>query len=108
MASPRRFDLEEAVTRPGTYYNPSTDMIVIVDDGASVDTDVFEDGTGEDSEWVLLADEVPVDETSRDEAVERFESRYHPGATGAISADEDDEDEVDDIEPDPDPDDLDY
>lgn len=100
--SPRRFELDEAVTRPGTYYHPSTQMFLVVDDGASLDADLFEDV--EEQEWVLVADEVPVDETSRDEAVERFEARYHPGATGAIAADDDDEDEVDDIEPDPDPD----
>ena len=102
--SPRRFELDEAVTRPGTYYHPSTDMIIVVDDGASLDTDLFEDAAAEENEWFLVAEEVPVDETSRDEAIERFEARYHPGATGAVAADADDEDEVDDIEPDPDPD----
>lgn len=102
-ASPRRFELDEVVTRPGTYYHPSTDMIIVVDDGATLDADLFED-EAEENEWFLVAEEVPIDETARDLAVERFESRYHPGATGAVAADDDDEDVVDDITPDPDPD----
>jgi hypothetical protein len=108
MPSPRRFELDEAVTRPGTYYHPSTDMLIVVDDGASLDTDIFDDTAGEDAEWVLLAEEVPIDETARDEVIERFEARYHPGASGAVLAEEDDEDVVDSIEPDPDPEGLDH
>lgn len=105
--APRRFELDEAVNRPGTYYNPTTDMLIVVDDGVSLDQELFEDAAGDDAEWVLVADEVPVDETARDEAVERFEARHHGGASGAVAADADDEDEVDELEPDPDLDELD-
>ena len=105
MASPRRFELDDAVNRPGTYYNATTDVLIVVDDSAALDPDLFEDATEDDPDWVLVADEVPVDETARDEVIERFEARHHAGATGAIHADADDEDEVDDIEPDQDPDD---
>lgn len=105
MASPRRFDLEDAVQRPGTYFNPTTEILLVVDDSASIDREIFADVDVEASEWVLVADDVPVDDTVRDEAVERFETRYHGGASGAIAASDDDEDEVDDIEPDPEEDD---
>jgi hypothetical protein len=101
MAPPRRFELDDAVNRPGTYYNPSTDMLVVVDDSAALDPDLFEGEAAEDTDWVLVADEVPVDETSRDLLIERFEARHHEGSTGAVPADDDDEDEIDEIEPDP-------
>ncbi len=101
MASPRRFDLEDAVQRPGTYFNPTTEILLVVDDSAAIDRELFADVDVEASEWVLVADDVPVDDTVRDESIERFETRYHGGASGAIAADDDDEDEVDDIEPDP-------
>jgi len=32
MARLRRFDIEEAVNRPGTYYNPQTEVLLVVDD----------------------------------------------------------------------------
>ena len=99
MATPRRFDLEDAVQRPGTYFNPTTEILLVVDDSSAIDRELFADTDVEASEWVLVADEVPVDDTARDEAIERFETRYHGGASGAISAD-DDEDEIDTIEPD--------
>jgi len=102
MASPRRFDLEDAVQRPGTYFNPITEILLVVDDSASVDRELFADTDVDASEWVLVADEVPVDDTVRDESIARFETRYHGGASGAIAADHDDEDEVDTLEPDED------
>lgn len=101
MAAPRRFDLEDALNRPGTYYNPTTDVLVVVDDSSHMDPDLFEGADPDDADWVLVADDVPVDETVRDELIERFEARHHSGASGAIPAEQDDEDEVDDIEPDP-------
>ncbi len=105
MATPRRFDLEDAVQRPGTYFNPTTEILLVVDDSAAIDRELFADADVDAADWVLVADEVPVDDTVRDESIERFETRYHGGASGAISADHDDEDEVDTLEPDPDEDD---
>jgi hypothetical protein len=52
----------------------------------------------EGAEWVQIADEVPVDEASRDELLERFQVRYHPG--GANSITETDDDDVDELEED--------
>jgi hypothetical protein len=104
MAAPRRYDIDELLTRPGTYVNPQTEVVVIVDDSADVDSEIFEDAS---DEWVLVTDETPVDEHARDDLLERFGTRYHPGTTGAVDASEDDEDEVDELEPDPEePDEL--
>jgi hypothetical protein len=104
MPALRRYDIDELLTRPGTYVNPQTEVVVIVDDAADVDSEIFEDAS---DEWVLVSDETPVDEHARDDLLERFGSRYHPGTTGAVDAAEDDEDEIDEIEPDPeDPDEL--
>ena len=99
MADPRTFELDELVTRPGTYFNPQTDVVVIVDDGADVDNEVFDMEAIEGADWVLIADEVPVDDALRDQLVERFQvtQSANPGAY----SDEDVEDEVEELEPDP-------
>jgi hypothetical protein len=103
MPALRRFELDDILVRPGTYYNPDTGILLVVDDSAAVDTDIFEEDAGADREWVLLADDVPVDEQARDELIERFEVRHHGGATGAVPADEDDEEVLEDeLEPDED------
>ena len=101
MADPRTFELDELVTRPGTYFNPQTDVLVVVDDGVDVDNEVFDMEAIEGSDWVLIADDVPVDEARRDHLVERFQvtQSADPGAY----SDEDVEDEVEELEPDPDP-----
>jgi hypothetical protein len=103
MPAPRRFELDEAVNRPGTYYNPQTEMLLVVDDGTALDADLFEEPGDADDEatWVLIGDEAPVDETARDEAIERFEASHHPGASGAVDAAHDDEeDDIPELEPD--------
>ncbi len=99
MADPRTFELDELVTRPGTYFNPQTDVVVIVDDGADVDNEVFDMEAIEGADWVLIADEVPVDDALRDQLVERFQvtQSANPGAY----SDEDVEDEVEELVPDP-------
>ena len=99
MADPKTFELDELVTRPGTYFNPQTDVVVIVDDSADVDNEVFDMEAIEGADWVLIADEVPVDDALRDQLVERFQvtQSANPGAY----SDEDVEDEVEELEPDP-------
>src|SRR3954447_4516621 len=96
MPALRRFELDELLVRPGSYYNPDTGILLVVDDSAAVDAAVFGEEGGGDSEGVRLADALPVDEQARDELVERFEVRHHGGASGAVPADEDDEDVLDD------------
>ena len=100
MADVRRFELEELANRPGTYYNPATEVVVVVDDSTAIETGLIEED--DDAEWVLLGDEPAVDEHRRDELVERFET----GRVGTTVPDTDDEvvEEEDELEPDPDPD----
>lgn len=97
MAAPRRFELEDAVSRPGTYFNPETEVLIVVDDSAAIDADIFEEA-GDGADWVLVSDVAPVDETTRDELIERFSARHGSGPTGAVAAGEDDEEEVDDLD----------
>jgi len=105
MPAPRRFEIQDAVNRPGTYYNPQTEMLLVVDDGTALDHELFEDPADADdeAEWVLIGDEAPVDETARDVVLERFEASHHPGASGAVDAAHDDEaDDIPELEPDED------
>src|SRR5687768_6047973 len=98
MPSVRRFDLEELSNRPGTYYNPTTEVVIVVDDSTAVETGLIEED--DDAEWVLLGDEPAVDEHRRDELVTRFETR-----SVATTVPEDDDEvveEEDELEPDPD------
>ena len=102
MPALRRFDVDELLTRPGTYFNPETEILLVVDDSATVDLELIDDEEDEGAEWILLGDDPAIDEHKRDELVETFETRR-----ARSSAREDpDEDEVDEEdEPAPDPDD---
>ena len=100
MADPKTFELDELVTRPGTYFNPQTDVLVIVDDSPDVDTEIFNMEEIEGADWVLIADEAPVDEARRDHLIERFQVTQRPSPGDY----DEDADEVDELEPDPDPD----
>jgi hypothetical protein len=107
MAAARRFEIDEVLNRPGTYFNPETEVLIVVDDSVALDTELFEDEEGEGADWVLLGDEVPIDERAREEVVERFEVRHHPGTSGAVAATEDDEEEPEEeLEPDEEPEEL--
>jgi hypothetical protein len=67
------YEVEEMLNQPGTYFNPQSEVVVIVDDSASIDQEAFSDVEG--AEWVRVSDEVPVDEDGRDRALESFEAR---------------------------------
>jgi hypothetical protein len=98
MADPRIFELDELLNRPGTYFNPHTEVLLVVDDSPELDGEIFNMEEYEGAEWVQIADEVPVDEARRDELLERFQVRYHPGAANSIT--ESDDDDVDELEED--------
>jgi hypothetical protein len=116
MADERRFELEDLLLRPGCYLNPQTEIMVVVDDSPSIDGEIFNLEEFEGADWVLIADEVPVDEARRDELLETFQATYHggDGRTSEIRAasldDNDDdivgEDENAPPEPDEDVDDI--
>jgi hypothetical protein len=93
MADPRIFELDELVNRPGTYFNPQTEVLLVVDDSPELDGEIFNMEEYEGAEWVQIADEVPVDEARRDELLERFQVRYHPGGPSSITDTEDDEED---------------
>jgi hypothetical protein len=101
MAGLRRFELEELVTRPGTYFNPQTEIVVVVDDSADVDLELLEDEQDAEAEWILLGDDPAVDEHRRDEVVEAFETRRARSSVPE-DPDEDEPDEEETLEPDPD------
>ena len=99
MADDRRYELEDLLVRPGCYLNPQTEILVIVDDSPSIDGEIFNLEEFEGADWVLIADEVPVDESRRDELLETFQATYH-GGDGRVEATPSDDD---DEEPEPDP-----
>jgi hypothetical protein len=98
MADPRSFELDELVNRPGTYFNPQTEVVVIVDDSPELDSEIFNMEEYEGTDWVLISDETPVEEHRRDELLEAFQVRYHPGAMTEDDDDIEDELEEDDQE----------
>jgi hypothetical protein len=101
MAPPEEslYEVEEMLNQPGTYFNPQSEVVVVVDDSASIDQEVFDNLEGyEGAEWVRVSDEVPVDEDGRDRALESFESRNQGGALGGDALEESDDDLDDDEE----------
>ena len=88
MANPRQFDLEDIVNRPGTYFNPQTEVLVVIDDSPDVDTEIFNLEDFEGADWVLISDESPIDEHVRDELMQAFQVRHGAGA-GALDAGDD-------------------
>ena len=103
MARLRRFDLEELSARPGTYFNPETEILIVVDDSAHPGAQLADEI--DDGDWILVGDEVPLDDLQRDELLERLE--VSAVRAGEPDAEDDDElvEEEDELEPDPDPDD---
>jgi hypothetical protein len=87
VTNARRFTLDELTLRPGSYFNPQTEILIVVDDSPEVDHELFEMDEFESDEWVLVSDEVPVDEHKRDELVERFQLTYQ--ASGELLAEDD-------------------
>jgi hypothetical protein len=90
MKHARRFQLDELILRPGTYFNPQTEIMVVVDDSPEVDHEIFEAAEVDPSEWVQISEDTPLDEHRRDDLVERFQ------LASTSPADLDDDDPVDD------------
>ena len=84
-AEERVVELEELTMQPGTYFNPQTEVLVVVDDSSSIDQEVFNMEAYEGADWVRISDEVPVDEEQRDRLLEQFQTHYHPGSGGSVS-----------------------
>jgi hypothetical protein len=92
MSKVRRFALDEITIRPGTYFNPQTEVLIVVDDSPEVDHEIFERDEFEGSDWVLISEDSPLDENKRDELVERFQLAHQPGDELALGEDEIDPD----------------
>ena len=79
-------ELDDLLVRPGTYFNPQTEVVIVVDDSNSIDQEVFNMEAYEGADWVRISDEVPVDSDALDTALQRFQTHYHAGSTGSMSA----------------------
>jgi hypothetical protein len=99
MAAPRQFDLEDIVNRPGTYFNPQTEVLLVVDDSPDVDTEIFNMEDFEGADWVLISDELAIDENARDELMQAFQVRHGSSLTAGLGADDDIVDEHENAEP---------
>jgi hypothetical protein len=100
VADPRRFELDELLNRPGTYFNPQTEVLVVVDDSPELDSEIFNMEDLEGADWVLVSDETPLDEHQRDELLEAFQIRNQRDALADHSDELEEELEEDELEPD--------
>lgn len=100
-----KYEIEELLVQPGTYFNPQTEVVVVVDDSASIDQEIFNMEAYEGADWVRISDDVPIDEDGRDRALEDFQSQYHPRSAVSVSetALEQSDDDVDGAEDSQDP-----
>jgi hypothetical protein len=103
----RIIELDDMLLRPGTYFNPQTEIVVVVDDSSSIDQEIFNMEAYEGSDWVRISDEVPIDEDGLDATLEEFQTHYHGGSPGSLSetaveqGDGTDEEEEAELEQDP-------
>ena len=100
MAADRRIELDDLLIRPGTYLNPQTEVLVVVDDSPSIDGEIFNLEEFEGADWVLVSDEVPTDESRRDELLETFQATYQGEDSRAVPATPADDDPGE-VDPDP-------
>ena len=99
MANPRQFDFEDIINRPGTYFNPQTEVLVVIDDSPDVDTEIFNMESFEGADWVLISDEVPVDADARDELMQAFQVRHGATLGAGLGAGDDIVEEDENAEP---------
>ena len=100
----RLVEVADLALRPGTYFNPQTEIVVLVDDSTSVDQEIFNMEEYEGADWVRISDEVPIDEEARDEVIEDFQTTYHPASasfSSTVRDEEDDEQDEDEEKPRP-------
>jgi hypothetical protein len=81
----RIIEVDDMLLRPGTYFNPQTEIVVVVDDSSSIDQEIFNMEAYEGSDWVRISDEVPIDEDGLDATLEEFQTHYHGGSPGSLS-----------------------
>jgi hypothetical protein len=81
----RIIEVDDMLVRPGTYFNPQTEIVIVVDDSSSIDQEIFNMEAYEGSDWVRISDEVPIDEDGLDATLEEFQTHYHGGSPGSLS-----------------------
>lgn len=87
MSNPnRKFEIDDLTNRPGLYFNPQTEVLVVVDDSVEIDREIFNLEEFEGADWVMISEEVPVDEERSDALVEAFQTRYHPGGEKSVAS----------------------
>lgn len=96
------FELEELVNQPGTYFNPQSEVLLIVDDSHAMGQDAFDRPAFQDAEWVQISEETPVDELGVEEAMERFQTAALSGGSPTLDSTLD-HDMTDDLDDDPEP-----
>jgi hypothetical protein len=79
------YEVDDLLMQPGTYFNPQTEVMIVVDDSPSLDTEIFNLEEFEGADWILIDDDMPVDEDRRDMLLEQFQTHYHPGSGGSVS-----------------------
>jgi len=94
----RHFELEEILVRPGSSCNAQTEGMVVVDDSASMDSEIVNLEEFEGADWVMVSDDLPVDEAQRDEMLESFQAR-HSGSDGRDVGLDDEEEELEEEPP---------
>jgi hypothetical protein len=101
-----QLDVEELLVRPGTYFNPQTEVVVVVVDDVSIDQEIFNMERYEGADWVRLSDDVPVDSDDLDTVLQRFQTDHvdidalteTKFAEDLDDLDEDDDDDLDEDE----------
>jgi hypothetical protein len=86
----RIIEVEDMLLRPGTYFNPQTEIVVVVDDSSSIDQEIFNMEAYEGSDWVRISDDVPVDEDGLDATLEEFQTHYSPGSVSETAIEQGD------------------
>jgi hypothetical protein len=101
MTRLRRIGLDELTIRPGTYFNPQTEILLVIDDTLEIDHEIFDAEEFDESDWVVISEDSPLDESKRDELIESFQLAHQVVGGGGEDLDEDleeDEDEGDEDE----------
>ena len=98
----KQVELEDLLVRPGTYFNPQTEVVVVVVDDVSIDQEIFNMEAYEGADWVRLSDETPVESDDLDTVLQRFQTDHvdiDALTETKFEEDLDEEDEPDDDEP---------
>ena len=96
-------ELDDLLVRPGTYFNPQTEVVVVVVDDVSIDQEIFNMEPYEGADWVRISDEVPVDSDDLDTSLQRFQTDHVDVDELTETKFEEDLDDVDDEDDDEEP-----